>query len=56
LQAITEAFNALNHRNNLIPNGTFGSGAYPASAAPGFGRPTAVSDPRTAQIGLRLSF
>ena len=56
LQAIAESFNVLNHRNDLIPNGTFGSGAYPTSPGPGFAQRTAVGDPRTAQIALRLSF
>ncbi len=56
LEAMAETFNALNRRNNLIPNGTFGTGAYPFSPAPGFGRPTAVGGPRSAQLALRLSF
>src|SRR5262249_41116900 len=29
LEAIAEAFNVLNHRNDLIPNTTFGTGIYP---------------------------
>jgi hypothetical protein len=56
LETIAEAFNALNHRNDLIPNGTFGSGAYPAAANPSFGQPTAVSDPRQVQLAARLTF
>ena len=56
LQGIAEAFNALNHRNNLIPNGVFGPGAYPNAALPTFGQPTAVGDPRTMQLALRLTF
>jgi hypothetical protein len=56
IEAIAEAFNALNHRNNLIPNGTFGLGAYPANPAPGFGEPNAVADARTFQLALRISF
>src|SRR6185436_4609175 len=31
LEGIAEAFNALNHRNNLTRNGNFGAGAYPAN-------------------------
>ena len=54
--AIAEAFNALNHRNDLIPNGTFGLGAYPSNPAPGFDQPSAVADARTFQLALRLSF
>ena len=56
LQAIAEGFNTLNHRNNLIPNGTFGSGLYPVAPLPTFGQPTAVSDPRTLQLALRITF
>jgi hypothetical protein len=56
LQAIAEAFNTLNHRNNLTKNGTFGAGAYPTSPSPTFGQVTAVNDPRTAQLALRLTF
>lgn len=48
LEALLEAFNVLNRRNFQVPNNTFGS--------PTFGTPTAVSDPRQLQLGLRLSF
>lgn len=56
LEGIAEAFNALNHRNDLIPNGTFGSGVYPLAPAPGFGKATAVADPRQVQLAMRLTF
>jgi Carboxypeptidase regulatory-like domain/TonB dependent receptor len=56
LEGIAEAFNALNHRNDLIPNGTFGMGAYPVAPASGFGRATAVGDPRQVQLAMRLTF
>ena len=56
LETIAEAFNALNHRNNLIPNTTFGTGVYPTSPRSTFRQPTAVGDPRQVQIALRLSF
>jgi hypothetical protein len=56
LQGIVEAFNALNHRNNQIPNGTFGTGTYPASPSSSFGQATAVADPRNIQLALKLSF
>jgi hypothetical protein len=56
LEGIAEAFNALNHRNNLIPNGTFGTGAYPNAPSPTFGRATAVGDPRQVQLAMRLTF
>jgi Carboxypeptidase regulatory-like domain len=56
LQALTEAFNVLNHPNYQVPNGNFGTGVYPIAPAAGFGRPTAAADPRQMQFGLRLSF
>jgi hypothetical protein len=56
LEAMAEAFNVLNHRNNLTLNGTFGSGAYPANPSPTFGQVTAVNDARVVQFALRLSF
>ena len=56
LEGIAEAFNALNHRNDLIPNGTFGAGPYPTAPSSSFGRATAVGDPRQIQMALRLSF
>lgn len=56
LEGIAEAFNALNHRNDLIPNGTFGTGAYPSSPSASFGQATAVGDSRQVQLALRLSY
>jgi hypothetical protein len=56
LEALAEAFNALNHRNNLTKNGVFGAGAYPASPSPSFGQVTAVNDPRSMQLALRVRF
>jgi len=57
LEAVAEAFNALNHRNDAIPNGTFGTGridAAPVNAT--FGQATAVNDPRSLQLAARISF
>lgn len=56
LELLGEAFNALNHRNNLTFNGVFGTGAYPSAPAPTFGQVTAVNDPRTLQLAIRLKF
>jgi hypothetical protein len=56
LEGIAEAFNALNHRNDLTRNGSFGTGAYPISPSPTYGQITAVNDPRTIQFALRLKF
>lgn len=56
LQAIAEIFNTLNHPNYEVPNNTFGSGIYPITPSTTFGAPTAVMDPREAQLALRLTF
>ncbi len=56
VQALAEMFNTLNHVNVVTLNGVFGSGAYPTDPSPTFGQITAVNDPRTAQLGLRLSY
>ena len=56
MEAIAEAFNALNHRNNLTRNGSFGAGTYPANPSATFGQITAVNDPRSLQLALRFRF
>ena len=56
VEALAEAFNALNHRNNLTKNGVFGAGAYPATPSSSFGQVTAVNDPRSLQLALRVRF
>jgi len=56
VDTVAEGFNALNHRNDMIPNGTFGPGAYPANPLPSLGAATAVGDTRTLQFAVRLSF
>jgi hypothetical protein len=56
LEGIAETFNALNRVNGVALNGTFGSGVYPSNPLPGFGRTTAVADPRSVQLALRLTF
>lgn len=56
LHAMAEAFNALNHRNDMLPNTTWGSGAYPSAPVSTSGRATAVGDPRSVQLAARISF
>jgi hypothetical protein len=56
LEAMAEAFNTINHRNNLTRNSNFGSGAYPAKPSPTFGQVTSVNDPRVVQLALRFRF
>jgi hypothetical protein len=55
-EAVAEAFNLTNNRNDLTRNTNFGSGAYPENPAPNFGQITAVGDPRSIQFALRFRF
>jgi hypothetical protein len=56
MEALAESFNTLNHRNDMVPTGTFGSGVYPSAPSSTFGQATAVGDPRNVQLALRLRF
>ena len=56
LEAMAEGFDTLNHRNNMVPIGTFGTGLYPAAGNAAFGQPTATGDPRSVQLAVRLNF
>ena len=56
LEMLAEAFNSLNHRNDMIPNGTWGTGAYPTTPNATFGQATAVGDPRSVELGARIDF
>jgi hypothetical protein len=56
LEAMAEAFNMTNHVNGVTLIGTFGPGTYPLNPSPTFRQTTAVADPRTAQLALRLTF
>lgn len=56
IEGIAEAFNLLNHLNGVSLNGTFGTGTYPSNPLPTFKQITAVADPRTLQLTLRLRF
>ncbi len=56
LQALAEGFNLTNRTNGLTRNTNFGPGAYPTNPLPSFGQLTAVSEPRSFQFGLRVSF
>ena len=56
MEAIAEAFNSLNHRNNLTRNGAFGTGVYPTSPSATFGQITSVNDPRSLQFALRFRY
>jgi hypothetical protein len=56
MELLAEGFNVTNHVNVLSRNGNFGAGAYPSSPSSTFGQPTAVSDPRSFQLGARVQF
>ncbi len=56
VEGIAEAFNALNHRNDMIPNATWGTGVYPAAPNAAFGQATAVGDARSVQLAVRINF
>jgi hypothetical protein len=54
--AIVEAFNLTNRRNDLTRNSNFGASAYPENPSPTFNQVTAVGEPRGFQFGLRIRF
>jgi hypothetical protein len=56
LEAVVEGFNVTNRINNLTRNSNFGGGAYPGNPVSTFNQITAVGDPRTLQIGFRVTF
>jgi hypothetical protein len=56
LEGMLEAFNLTNRRNNLTRNTNFGTGVYPTQPAATFNQITAVGDPRSLQVALRLTF
>jgi hypothetical protein len=56
LEGVAEVFNLTNHRNDLTRNGNFGAGAYPTNPAPTYNQITAVGDPRSLQLGMRVTF
>ena len=51
-----EAFNLTNRVNNLTRTNNFGAGTYPTSPSSTFNQITAVGDPRTLQLGVRVRF
>jgi hypothetical protein len=56
VDGLLEAFNLTNRVNNLTRNANFGAGSYPTNPSSTFNQITAVGDPRTFQLGVRLSF
>jgi len=55
-EGLFEVFNLTNRENDLTRIVSFGPGAYPTAPASNFGQITAVGDPRTIQLALRLRF
>jgi hypothetical protein len=56
LEGQVEAFNLTNRVNVVTLNNNFGAGAYPTNPSTTFGQVTAVADPRSLQLGLRVRF
>jgi hypothetical protein len=56
VEGLVEAFNLTNRANPITRNATFGTGSFPSSPVSSFDTVTAVGDPRTLQLGVRLSF
>jgi hypothetical protein len=56
LEALAEAFNLTNAVNETARNTTFGTGLYPSEPLPSYNQVTAVGDPRSWQLALRLRF
>jgi hypothetical protein len=56
VEGLIEGFNVTNRMNVVTRNANFGAGAYPGSPSSTFNQTTAVADPRTAQVGVRLTF
>jgi hypothetical protein len=56
VEGLIEAFNLTNHVNAITRNTTFGPGAYPGNPVSSFDTVTAVGDPRTVQLGVRMTF
>ena len=55
-EILGEMFNVTNRVNGVTLNGTFGGGTYPSNPLPAFGQITSVSEPRSGQLGLRVTF
>jgi hypothetical protein len=56
LEGAVETFNLTNRRNDLARNTNFGPGVYPGSPLPTFNQITAVGDPRSLQVAMRIRF
>jgi hypothetical protein len=55
-EGMVEAFNLTNRVNPITTNANFGAGAYPSNPSSSFGQVTAVGEPRSIQLAMRLRF
>jgi hypothetical protein len=55
-EGMVEAFNLTNRVNPITMNANFGAGAYPSNPSSSFGQVTAVGEPRSIQLAMRLRF
>ena len=56
LDLSADVFNLTNRVNPLTRNTNFGAGSFPSHPSSTFNQITAVGDPRSVQLGLRLTF
>jgi hypothetical protein len=56
VEGLVETFNLTDRVNPITRNNAFGPGSYPLNPLPSFNTVTAVGDPRTIQLGVRLTF
>ncbi len=56
IEALAEVFNLFDTVNETARNTNFGTGAYPTNPSPNYNQVTAVGDPRSWQLALRLRF
>jgi len=56
IEGLAEGFNLTNRANPLTRSTSFGAGSYPTNPVSTFNQITAVGDPRTFQLGARLTF
>jgi hypothetical protein len=56
IQGLVEVFNLFNRRNDVARIAVFGTGSYPDAPAENFGQVTVVGDPRSVQLGVRMTF
>lgn len=56
VDGLIEVFNLTNRRNDVARNTNFGAGAYPIAPSASFNQVTAVGDPRSVQLAVRVTF